>query len=177
MFLKFFSLVIVIFACNYALGGEIYQKPKDFLNEVFMDSPPKHKFLWLSKENQQKIKKLIGKKYNSFRVRYWSKNKKTVLILEDIGKYKNITVGFIIAKHKIDEIKILVYRESHGWEIKHPFFTNQFKEVSLQNNKLSKDISSIAGATMSVDALKRMSKTALYLNSIISFKRSVTNGD
>ena len=61
-------------------------------------------------------------------------------------------------------MKVLIYRESHGWEVKHEFFTDQFKDIGLKsNNKLDGYIDNISGATMSVDALRNLGRLALYL--------------
>ncbi|MDQ6983685.1 MAG: FMN-binding protein, partial [Ghiorsea sp.] len=90
---------------------------------------------------------------------------KTVWILNEIGKEENITVGFVIANQRIEELKVLVFRESRGWEIKHDFFTRQFKQLFLQDDlRLNQKIDSITGATLSVRAVEKLSRIALLLD-------------
>lgn len=49
--------------------------------------------------------------------------------------------------------------------MKHPFFTDQFQDAQLTEGlRLDQTIDSIAGATMSVDALKKLGRLALYLD-------------
>ena len=72
---------------------------------------------------------------------------KSVWILDEVGKEKPITTGIVIKNGKIELIKILVFRESRGWEIRHAFFTDQFKQTELtKNQQLSSDIDNISGA-------------------------------
>ncbi len=108
----------------------------------------------------------MGSHYQLSSIPYWSQNGRSVWVLEDIGKYKPITAGFVVtADGKLERVKVLVYRESHGWEIKHAFFTRQFKGAGLKyDKKLDQSIDGISGATLSVGALKRMSALALLLH-------------
>ena len=63
------------------------------------------------------------------------------------------------------QMQVLIYRESHGWEVRYPFFTDQFKGLERDDsNNLNKKIDGISGATLSVNALTRLSKLALYLD-------------
>ena len=62
-------------------------------------------------------------------------------------------------------MRVLIYRESHGWEVRYPFFTDQFQGLELSSkNRLNKKIDGISGATLSVNALTRLSKLALFLH-------------
>ena len=166
-----FAVILTIIASLYCLPANAEETLLDkqaFLNKAFPEDLPIEKKLWITKADHEEIEKIVGTKYDFFRVGYWQKDHKTAFILEDIGKYKPITVGFIINDSKIENVEVLIYRESHGWEIKYPFFTSQFSQVTLEGDKLSKEISNISGATLSVDALKRMAKLALHLESMIN---------
>lgn len=161
-------IIISLFLTTQAFAGEIYKQPKDFVSESFDGKIPKMKILALSEKDRAAIKEITGQKAHFRKVKYWSNGTKNAFILEDIGKTKPITTGYLIENSKINNVQVLIYRESHGWEVKYPFFTKQFKEVSLdEDKKLSKHIEAISGATLSVNALKRMAKIALYLNSKI----------
>jgi Na+-transporting NADH:ubiquinone oxidoreductase subunit NqrC len=60
---------------------------------------------------------------------------------------------------------VLIFRESHGWEVRHDFFTDQFKGLTLDgDSNLSARIDGISGATLSVNALRNLARFALYLD-------------
>jgi hypothetical protein len=60
---------------------------------------------------------------------------------------------------------VLAFRESRGWEIRYPFFTDQFSGLTLApDGYLSKPIDGITGATLSVRAVERVTRLALWLN-------------
>ena len=153
-----------------ANAGGVYQEPDAFINEVFDSAPPKPKVLWLNKELKAQIVDILDHKYKGLRVRYWQQEadnkRRTAWILDEIGKEKPITVGIVVSDKKIELVKVLVFRESRGWEVRHDFFTRQFKQVALKDdNRLDKHIDNISGATLSVRALTKLARIALLLDS------------
>jgi len=101
-------------------------------------------------------------------VRYWQAAERSAWILDEIGKDQPITVGVVVNAGRMENIKVLVFRESRGWEIRHPFFTDQFKQASLEaDHQLDRQIDGISGATMSVRAMKKLATLALYLDAEI----------
>ncbi|MCK5353949.1 MAG: FMN-binding protein [Methyloprofundus sp.] len=162
--LKSFLLVIV-FSLPMIATAERYQSSEEFINETFVDAPPKPKLLWLKKPIKQSSKVILGHSPGFLRTRYWQQDKKSAWILEEIGKTKPITIGVIINNGKIEQIKVLAFRESRGWEVKHTFFTDQFKQLSLDSElNLDQPVDGIAGATLSVGALTRIARLALYFD-------------
>lgn len=157
---------LVLFAHSFtSAADDVYLSPEAFIEESFNGQTPAPKVLWIKSDLKPAIKKILGHDYSSFRVRYWSEGNRTVWILEEIGKVKPITAGFVIEEGEIAQLKVLIYRESHGWEVKYPFFTNQFKGSTLNDkNGLKNNIDGISGATLSVNALKRLSRLALYFH-------------
>ena len=84
------------------------------------------------------------------RLRYWDNNTKRAWILEEIGRDKPITVGLVTSNGKIFDVKVLIFRESRGWEVRYPFFTDQFKDATLTTERnLDRKIDGISGATIS----------------------------
>lgn len=146
-------------------AAKTYQVPADFVSEQFSGQPPSAKTQALTAELQSRLSKINGNRYRSSRVRYWQKGTRTVYILDDIGKTQPITIGYVIDGEKLSNVKVLIYRESHGEDVSRTYFTKQFKSVSLKDNKLSKNPKNIAGATMSVRTLTRMARAALFLKS------------
>jgi hypothetical protein len=61
-------------------------------------------------------------------------------------------------------LRVLEFRESRGWEVRYPFFTDQFGGIGLRPDlQLDRPIDGISGATLSVRALKKLARLALYL--------------
>lgn len=150
----------------HVYAEDVLQKPDVFVAQAFSGAPPEKETLWFTGELRETVSDILGRKAPS-RTRYWRQGNRTVWILEQIGKYKPITVGLVVHENAIEQIKVLIYRESHGWEVKYPFFTDQFMGVELKDMdayKLNKDIDGIAGATLSVRALVRLTRLALTLH-------------
>ena len=169
--LLLFSLTLII--CSTASAGGVYQEPTDFINQVFDNNPPKPDVLWLDKELKKQIAEILDHNYKGLRVRYWSKTSgleqtatnRTAWILEEVGKEKPITTGIVINNEKIELVKVLVFRESRGWEVRHDFFTDQFKQIALKpDHQLDKSIDNISGATLSVRAVSKLARIALLLD-------------
>ncbi|MCE9685727.1 FMN-binding protein [Shewanella sp. AS16] len=162
--------------------ADVYQSNEDFIAHAFNEAPnppaagepgltqriPKPKLLWLTDDNKAVIASILAHDYNKLRLRYWQRGQDTVWILEEIGKESPITVGIHIRDRQIVQTKVLIYRESRGDEVRHDFFTDQFKSARLtQELQLDRHIDGITGATLSVRALTKLSRIALYLNSQI----------
>ncbi len=157
-------VLLPLFIGKGLLAKGIYQQPESFVEEVLGSVEVKSKIIWLNAKMQQNIIQIMGHKYPRLRLRYWQKEMATVWILEEIGKEEPITVGIHILQGKIQQLKVLVYRETRGDEVRHPFFTNQFSQAQLTaEKKLTQSIDGITGATLSVRALKKLSVLALWL--------------
>lgn len=156
------SLMLVV--AGPALAEDVYQQPDAFLAEVFTDVP-KPAVLWITPERKTAVKAILGHDLASLRVRYWQDGNRTAWILEEIGKERPITTGIAVDAGKVERVKVLIYRESRGFEVRYPFFTEQFEGATLsEDRRLSQHIDSISGATLSVSALKRLAALALYFH-------------
>jgi len=157
----------ILFPIPVMGADRVYMKPSDFLKSHFRGSIPPTRSHTLTGDQQNRVKRLLGRAYTPGRVRYWTDGQRTVWILEEIGKTKPITTGYAVKGGKIEEVKVLIYRESHGWEVSSPSFTNQFKKATLESNgRLSRKVNGISGATLSVNALTKLGRVALYLESV-----------
>ncbi len=157
-------LTFLIFLPFPALS-EQYQSQNDFLQEAFTEQPPKPELLWISKTLKKQVSDILQHKPGFLRTRYWRKNTLSAWILEEIGKTRPITVGILIEKNKIKKVRVLAFRESRGWEVRHDFFTDQFMENVLTSDlKLQNRIDGISGATLSVRALDKIARLALLFN-------------
>jgi hypothetical protein len=167
--LKIIHLLLagIVFSTT-AMAGGVYQKPDEFIKQVFDGEPPNADVLWLSKDLKKQITEILDHKYKGLRIRYWQKDNKTAWILDEIGKEKPITTGFVIKDNQIELVRVLVFRESRGWEVRHDFFTDQFKLAKLKDeNQLDKHIDNISGATLSVRAVRKLAQIALLLDKSI----------
>ena len=99
-------------------------------------------------------------------MRYWQSGDRSVWILNEIGKEQPITFGVVIQAGKIERVKVLAFRESRGGEIRHPAFTQQFKDATLVGKALDRHIDGVSGATLSVWAMTAVTRLALYLETL-----------
>jgi hypothetical protein len=146
---------------------QVYQTPEQFI-QTALGTLPKANVMWLDQPVKQQIESILTHPFNPIRLRYWQQQQDTVWVLEEIGKESMITVGVHISKQHIQQLKVLIYRESRGDEVRHAFFTDQFKAAQLNDTlQLDKHIDGITGATLSVRALTKLSRIALYLHALV----------
>ncbi len=160
----FFVLLLLTFSVR---AEQAYQQPADFIRES-LGELVKPSVIWPDKQIKSEIETILAHPFNKLRIKYWQREGESVWILDEIGKEAPITVGIHLRGDQIERIKVLVYRESRGDEVRHAFFTDQFKSARLNDDfQLNKHIDGITGATLSVRALTKMSRLALYLNSLV----------
>jgi hypothetical protein len=159
------ATLLLTLACTGLLARGVYQEPEDFLSETFAGEVPDAEVIWLTGERKEAVKQLLGHDYGTLRVRYWRRDQRSAWVLEEIGKEQPITVGLVVDQGRLERIKVLVFRETRGWEVRHPFFTDQFTNTRLdQDLRLDRHIDGISGATLSVRAMKKLAALALYLD-------------
>lgn len=144
----------------------VYLKPDKFVRDACGGRIPTTKALSLTAQHQAQITKLLRKPYRPSRVRYWVSGGKMVVILDEIGKTQPITTGFVVNEGAIEQVRVLIYRETIGSEVRRPTFTRQLAGATLKGTRLNRRVNNIAGATLSVRALTRLAAVALYLDSV-----------
>ena len=155
---------LVLMAASFVFAEE-YLGRDDFLDLAFGDKVPEMHTLWITEDTRAAAKATVGWAPSALRVRYWREGESTAWILEDIGKDKPITLGIAVSGNRITRVEVLAFRESRGWEIRYPFFTSQFSGLELADDGyLSKSIDGITGATLSVRAVERVARLALWLD-------------
>jgi hypothetical protein len=162
------NLLVTLFlllAGPSALAVGTYQTPDEFLKQAFSGPPPEAAVIWLTGDHRDAVEDILGHRYATLRVRYWRDAARSAWILEEIGKEQPITVGIVVNDGQIENIRVLVFRESRGWEIRHSFFTDQFNSARLDGDRqLDRHIDGISGATLSVRAMTKLARLALYLD-------------
>lgn len=172
---RIFFLILVVAITPVCNAKGVYQEPAEFIKEVFRGETPKPSALWITQKLKPHVKEIMGRDLDSLRVRYWGREQSTAWILEEIGKEKPITVGIVVNQGKIEQLKVLVFRETRGNEVRYPFFTDQFKgRVINEDKQLDKSIDGISGATLSVRALRKLSRLALYLHKHSKFTKGAS---
>jgi len=143
---------------------QVYRSEADFLSGAFGGASPAAHALWVTPALREELLRDFGWRAG-LRVRYWIEGNRSAWILDEIGKDRPITAGIVIDGDAIADLEVLVFRESRGWEVRYPFFTDQFASASLgENGDLSRRIDGITGATLSVRAVTRMARVALRLH-------------
>lgn len=163
------------FGVALAAQAEDYLSSEDFLNQVFDNAPPETKTFWVTGERKTLTAKILQHPPSKLRQRYWQKGQRSVWIMDEIGKEKPITVGIVVNDQQIEQVKVLSFRESRGWEVRYPFFVKQYKGLSLTgpitgDNGLSKSIDNITGATLSVRAVNKVTRLALIYHTLANAK-------
>jgi hypothetical protein len=144
-----------------------YISAEDFVSQSFAAQPALDT-VWITADMQAVASEVLGHPYKGLRVRYWHSERRSVWILDEIGKEKPITIGVVIEEDRVIGVSILAFRESRGWEVRHPFFTEQFRNLRLSSEwGLSGPIDGISGATMSVNAVTNVTRFALYLHQAV----------
>ena len=160
-----YAVAVILWMTAFSAFGEEYLGREEFLHNVFGDVQPEMHTLWVTDEMRNAATAAIGWIPNALRLRYWQAAGSTAWILEDIGKDKPITLGIAVSDKQIVQVDVLAFRESRGWEIRYPFFTSQFSGLTLAaDGYLSQPIDGITGATLSVRAVERVARLALWLD-------------
>lgn len=162
-------LIMSILSTAILAAGGVYEEPEAFVERHFDGDPPEPSTLYPKAELKRTIKSILGHRYSKFRIRYWLKDGRSVWILEEIGKERPITSGFSVKFERIAEAKVLIFRESRGWEVRYDSFADQFIDAKLTPLlDLDRQIDNITGATLSVRAVTKLARLALVLHKTVT---------
>lgn len=165
---------VLFFGGSLPLQAEsVYQTPRDFIYDVFDGTPPAPEVVEVTDDMFPIIDRILThSRFRHERVRFWREGERTAWLFDEIGRSFPITMGLVIENGSIRKLKVLVYRESHGWEIRHNFFTAQYTGATLDDDyELSNYIANISGATLSVNASRNTARLALYFDGIAAAVR------
>ncbi len=162
------TLCLVLYAALMAVAGPSGATKGGapaFVVRAFGGAAPEPSVLWLTPAIKARARRILGHDPGGLRLRYWRQGAKTAWILNEIGKEEPITAGFVIENGHLREALVLDYRESRGWEIRYPYFLDQFVNARLDDTlQLDRHIDGISGATLSVRAMQNMARLALLLD-------------
>jgi hypothetical protein len=141
--------------------------PETFV-ETSLGTMPAEEKLVLTGEFAEAVRSVLGSRYPASAVSYWRQDGKTVWILQARGKHGPIHAGFMVENGRIIKSEVLSFKEKRGKFIQTPRFLRQFNGAGLKkNNQLDKRVDGYSGATISVNAMKKMARLALYLDSLV----------
>lgn len=85
------------------------------------------------------------------------------VITEEIGKFKPITfIVKVTPDGQVNQVAVMVYRESRGSEVRRARFLNQLKGKSVRSPlRIHRDLINVTGATLSVRAVAAGTKRVL----------------
>jgi len=170
-----FTLGLLLLTVTSLHAKGVYQTPEAFIQESFQGEPPAAKVIWLNKTIKKNMVDILSHPYRGLRLRYWGKNQRTAWILNEIGKEKPITIGVVVQAGRLQQVRILAFRESRGDEVRYPAFTDQFQGATLEKGgRLNKPIDGISGATLSVRAVEKITRIALLLHQQTPFADAPT---
>lgn len=159
------ALAAILWMAAFFAYGEEYLGKDEFLAVAFGEGEPQMETLWVTGELRAAAEAEVGWAPQALRVRYWRDEDRTAWILDHIGKTQPITLGVAVSASGIERVDVLAFRESRGWEIRYPFFTEQFSGLTLDDEGyLSGPIDGITGATLSVRATEKVARMALWLD-------------
>ena len=163
-----FTCALMIFSISFPGIGlaeeekfklQVYLTKKQALDIAFpgADKVEKEK-QWLTGEQKQAIGKLCLQTIKETRFTFYVGKKSDkpmgyLLIDNIIGKSFPITFFTLLnTDGTVRDVEIMVYREPRGWEVKNQSFLSQF--FGKDSSSDSREINSITGATLSVNALR-----------------------
>lgn len=156
------SATVVALVATTAVARLADTQPDEFLAEVFDGEPPKAAMLWITGALKDQTEAVLEHAAPAIRTRYWARGERTAWILEEIGKEQPITTGIVVGPDGVEQLRILIYRESRGWEVQLASFRKQFVGAQLTDaQRLDQRIDGISGATLSVTAMDKLARLAL----------------
>jgi hypothetical protein len=169
------AALLVAFAATAKPSGSagygVSQEPTEFRADGFTGEAPTPEALWITKSLHPEVERIMGHGLGVLRVRYWRRGERTAWILDEIGKDKPITTGIVVNAGRIERTKVLIFRESRGWEVRYPRFLQQFRGAEIENRQLDRRIDGITGATLSVRAVTKVAHLALFFHQWVSVAR------
>lgn len=150
---------------------QVYYTLDDALAHVFGDEAEVWPQPWsLSQEDRDAVEMRLGRRlaadrYVFHRARRDGQDLGWAVVLEEKGRFKPITfLVHVNPDHEVENVVIMIYRESRGDAVKRGRFLNQFRGKSANDRlRLDRDVMAVSGATMSSRALAAGVKRALVL--------------
>lgn len=94
------------------------------------------------------------------------------VVTNELGKFYPMTFMVAVTLDlKVKGVRMLIYRETHGSDVKRTRFLYQYRGKTVDDPiRINRDIISISGATMSVNAMNRGVKKVLFILNYVLVK-------
>ena len=141
--------------------------------EAFVESSlgrlPAEKRILLQGDVQEAVRSAYDGRYPAFSIPYREQDGKRVWVLKAQGKHGYVKAGFVIQDGRLLNPWVLSSKEQGGRGIETSPFLKQFEGVGLKGpSQMDRRIDGLSGATLSVNAMKKMARTALVLDSFVT---------
>ena len=158
-------LILALGVVDAGASEGLYLEKSEFLNAVFDGHTPAPGAIVIDSKRRREIEAILGHRFSLLRVRYWSLDGTRAWIFDEVGKTEPITIGVSTHDDEVASVRILEFRETRGWEVRYPFFTDQFSGAKIaEDNLIDRPIDGITGATLSVAAVSKVVRLALLLD-------------
>lgn len=161
--LGFGAAAVLSVCCIIAAESAPAADTPGFIAGAFRNPPAPAK-LALAGPLAVRVSQILGHKYAQPEITYWWEADVTAWILQSKAKSGRITAGLVIKDGKVATCEVLAYTESRGREIRSPRFLKQLTGTSLRDGQLDREVDGITGATLSVNALRNLTRLALTLD-------------
>lgn len=156
---------------EWNVRNDIFLTLDQALKAVFPDADQiKQEIIQLSVEARERIAKAIGHLVHEqdFVVYQGFKQNELLgyaIVGEEIGKFRPITsIVMVGLDGKVKDVAVMVYRESHGADVKRKRFLHQYKGKGVKDPiRINRDIASVSGATISVHAMNAQVRKVLHV--------------
>lgn len=160
------SLLLMTAARVLPAAETVYLSPSDFLQEYLPGCEPG--VLWLRADVKAEAEAVLGHPFPGVRARYCARDGRTAWILDEIGKTEPITTGIVVDHGRVERVRVLVFRESRGYEVHRDAFVAQYDGATLEpDRELDRSIDGITGATLSVRAVGKQVRLALLFDAVV----------
>jgi len=158
---------------------QVYLTPEQALKQAFPDADTvRIETHLLTPDLKDRVERRLGWRLEEDEVRVYLgyKGEKLLgyaVVTEQVGLYKPITFLVKVAPDgRVDDVWIMVYRESRGGEVRHKRFLSQYEGKSAKDPiRLNRDVIGITGATLSVRAVSLGVKRVVILIDEIYIKK------
>lgn len=136
-----------------------------FVAAAFDGAPPAPTVLWYDPPRRAAASEILGHAPTTARVRVWRDGVRTAIVLDEVAHSFPITAGFVVSDGRIEQARVLVYREARGGAVQRTEWLAGLEGRALRADRtLDGEVDGITGATLSVAAVSRMARLALYLS-------------
>ena len=148
---------------------EVFLTEKEALRVIFGDTPVVRKVVDLDKTTKERVEQRIGRRIHGRFTLFLGRRNGSVagyaIVTEEIGKYLPITIIVgVNSRGRVIESAVMVHREPIGSDCHKKRFTNQLRGKTVNDPiRKNKDIVTIAGATLSCNAVARGTRKVLAI--------------